>query len=357
MEQALVFQQEWPRPSAPRPVVIIGAGGIVRTAHLPAYRKLDIPIKGIYDLSQATAQETAKMFDLALVYESLDAAVSQDADAVIFDIAVPATAVLSILQKLPNGAAVLIQKPMGNNLAEATAIRDLCKTKQLKAAINFQARFSPNILALKDMISQGVLDAVSDVEVRECLHHPWDLWSFLKGIPRVEILYHSIHEIDFIRFLVGEPTGVYCKALRDPAYADYADTKSITILDYGEWMRCVVSMEHSHNFNTSKMMSQIKVTGTKATAVAKLGVYMNYPVGEPDTLEFAYTGEKEWRNIPVKGSWFIDAFLGPMSNLQRFVSGEDEVLVSSVEDAWRTMAVVEACYNSSKQGGHPIASS
>jgi hypothetical protein len=44
-----------------------------------------------------------------------------------------------------------------------------------------------------------------------------------------------------------------------------------------------------------------------------------------------------------------------MSNLQRFVGGEDTTLVGSVHDAIRTMAVVEACYESSARGGTPIA--
>jgi len=35
-----------------------------------------------------------------------------------------------------------------------------------------------------------------------------------------------------------------------------------------------------------------------------------------------------------------------MSNLQRAASGEDAVLASSVEDAWHTMALVEAAFAS-----------
>jgi hypothetical protein len=43
-----------------------------------------------------------------------------------------------------------------------------------------------------------------------------------------------------------------------------------------------------------------------------------------------------------------------MSNLQRFVVGEDQALVSPIDDAIRTMAVVEACYQSSSHGGTPV---
>ncbi len=44
-----------------------------------------------------------------------------------------------------------------------------------------------------------------------------------------------------------------------------------------------------------------------------------------------------------------------MSNLQRYVAGEDPVLVSPVEDAFRTMVVVEARYESTACGATPIA--
>jgi hypothetical protein len=36
-----------------------------------------------------------------------------------------------------------------------------------------------------------------------------------------------------------------------------------------------------------------------------------------------------------------------MANVQRFAAGEDKELVASVEDAWTTMALVEAAFESS----------
>ena len=64
--------------------------------------------------------------------------------------------------------------------------------------------------------------------------------------------------------------------------------------------------------------------------------------------------DEAWRTLPLRGSWFIEAFEGPMSNLQRVIAGEDAILVSSVDDALKTMAIVEACYESSEGGAIPI---
>jgi predicted dehydrogenase len=94
------------------------------------------------------------------------------------------------------------------------------------------------------------------------------------------------------------------------------------------------------------------VEGTAGAALLTMGVNLDYPSGPPDTLEVTANGD--WTTVPLRGSWFSEAFEGPMSNLQRVVSGEDAALVSPVDDAIKTMAVVEACYLSSAAGGTPI---
>ncbi len=137
---------------------------------------------------------------------------------------------------------------------------------------------------------------------------------------------------------------------------DYSDTRTSIVLDCGDTIRCSLTMNHAHTFGGRYCISQLKIEGTRGAAIAKMGVNLNYPAGEPDTLEIATEDSNGWSAIALHGSWFLEAFEGPMSNLQRFVTGEDSNLVSSVEDALRTMAVVEACYESSAHGATPIPS-
>ncbi len=335
------WNQAWKRASNPRPIVIIGAGGIVRTAHIPAYRKLEYPIVGVYDIRMDAAVDTAAAFGIGVVFSSIEKAAGLR--GVVFDVAVPGNQILSVLQRLPDGAAALIQKPMGETLAEARKILDLCQAKKLKAAINFQLRFSPNMLTLRDLLAQNALGTVTDIEVRVVDRQPWELWPFLKGAPRLEVLYHSIHYLDAIRFLFGEPEEVYCRAISHPEMPEFPDTRSTIILDYGNRIRCSLVLNHSHRYGEKHQVSEFKVEGTGGAAVLTMGVNLDYPTGKPDTMEVAL-GTSDWQAIPLRGSWFIEAFEGPMSNLQRFVAGEDDVLITSVDDAIRTMALVEACY-------------
>jgi predicted dehydrogenase len=347
------LMQRWPRPAAPRPIVIIGAGGIVRDAHLPTYRRLGFPVTGLYDVRIDVARATAETFGVDTVFPTL-AAATTDARTV-YDLAVPGDQILGILAQLPRGAAVLMQKPMGPDLAAATAIRRRCRERALTAAVNFQLRFAPNVLAVRDLIASGTLGELVDVEVRIVIDQPWHLWTFLRTTARLEVPYHSIHYLDAIRWLLGEPRGVHCRVARHPALADFADTRSSMILDYGDEIRCSLTLNHTHRAGPRHRSSQMTIEGLRGAARLTWGVNLDYPRGPADTMEVAAGGG--WTSVPLRGSWFTEGFEGPMSNLQRVVAGEDRLLVSSVDDAIRTMAVVEACYTSSASGGTPVPAS
>jgi predicted dehydrogenase len=138
-----------------------------------------------------------------------------------------------------------------------------------------------------------------------------------------------------------------------PESRGLAATRSSAILDFGEQIRCTLSMNHHHTHGPRHEASDLRVEGTRGAAVVRMGANLDYPVGQPDTLEVALDGQP-WRTVPLVGSWFPTAFHGPMCNLQRFVAGEDAALVSPLDDAWRSMQLVEALYESSDHGGTPL---
>ena len=329
--------------------------GLAASSSTPICRPISAPASASPAFTIAKAQASAALaseFGVPRVFETLDEAIAEP--GVVFDIAVPAGAVLEILERIPPKSAVLIQKPMGRDLDEARRILACCRQRELVAALNFQLRFSPNMLALKDAIDRELLGTIADVEVRINVHTPWELWDFLQGLPRHEILYHSIHYLDLVRSMLGEPRGVHARVVRNPALPAYADTSSATILDYGDHLRCVLTVQHAHTFGARHMMSQLKIEGTRGAAIARMGINLAYPAGEADQLEVSTSASGGWQAVALEGNWFNHAFEGPMSNLQRFVAGEDPVLETRVEDAARTMAMVEACYQSSASGATPI---
>jgi predicted dehydrogenase len=338
----LNLMQAWPMPSAPRPIVLIGTGGIARDAHLPAYRSAGFEVMGVFDLDAARAREVAQQWSIERVFGSLEEALAQQ--DVVFDVAAPAAVHERIVEHLPEGAPVLLQKPFGLDLAQATRLLALCEARQLKAAVNFQLRFAPMMLAVRDVLQRGLLGELLDVEVHLNLATPWHLFPHLKADRRVEIVSHSIHYLDLIRALLGEPHGVLARSYTYPG-SGLADTRTSAILDYGATLRCALSLNHHHDFARRFQDAAFRFEGERGVAMVKLGVLLNYPAGEPDELWFCPRGG-EWQQIALAGGWFPQAFVGTMANVQRFAAGEDARLESSVQDAWRTMALVEACYES-----------
>ncbi len=342
-------------PADPLPIVSIGLGGIVHDAHFPAYSIAGFDVAAGFDINGERAAMMREKFGIPLLYDSLSQAIAQAPANAVFDVAVPGSAIADILRQIPIGRAVLIQKPMGDHLADAREILQICRERELIAAINFQLRFAPFIIAARDMIEQGLLGELYDMEFRVQVNTPWHLWGFLFPLPRVEILYHSIHYVDLARSFCGTPQSVYAKTLSHPTAPDLrGGTRSMIIMDYGENPRVNVMTNHSHAYGGEKQQSYVKFEGSKGAIQIRAGLNMNYPDGLPDRFEYILLDDgdaPQWQALEISGSWFPEAFIGAMASLMRYANGETDTLPTSVEDAIHTMTTVEAAYQSSAQGG------
>ena len=329
------------------PVYMIGAGGIVNDAHLPAYQLAGFTVAGIYDVDVIKARVTAARFGIPAVYDELPAIVQAAGNEGIFDIAVPADRLPWVLQALPHQASVLMQKPMGRDYAQAKEILAITREKKMTAAVNFQLRYAPFITAARKLIDEGVIGELCDIEVNVNVHTPWDLWEFLYQSPRVEILYHSIHYIDLIRQLAGNPIAVFAKTMKHPLMKALASVRSNIIMDYGDQLRANILTNHCHVYGLQHQHSFIKLEGTKGAIRITMGVLMNYPQGVADQFEYTVLEKGNgpvWKTLPLEGSWFPHAFMGSM---QQIMDAKQEITArpdNSVEDAIDTMACVEAAY-------------
>jgi predicted dehydrogenase len=341
-------------PSEKRPVYIIGAGGIVNTAHLPAYHIAGFNVQGIFDIAKEKAKTTAEKFSIPNVFTSLKEMITAAPANAVFDVAVPGAATIPILEQLNTGSAVLLQKPMGENYEEAKEILKLANSKKLLAAINFQLRYAPYILAAKELINTNKIGKLNDIEINVNVYTPWHLWDFLSGSPRVEILYHSIHYVDLVRNLLGNPKSMYAKTTGHPAMPELASVRSNIMMDYGDMIRANILTNHCHNYGIPKQQSYIKMEGSKGAVKINFGALIDYPRGAVDSFEYILLDEgKEpaWQEMKIEGSWFPHAFIGSMAQLMLAAEGTIAKPDNSVEDCIHTMACVEAAYQSSEQGG------
>lgn len=342
-------------PQKPFPILIIGTGGIVKDAHLPAYRLAGFPVWGIYNRTRSRADALAQEYGISNVFDDLDAAISAAPQDVVFDLALPASMFADALRRLPQGSHVLIQKPMGENLAEAREILAVCRERGLHAAINCQLRFAPFVAAARRIIAEGHIGELIDMEMRLNVHTPWDLFPFLNGIPRVEIVYHSVHYIDLFRSFLGDPRSVYARTYPHPLHPQLASVSSSIILDYPNPVRATITTNHLHRFGAKHQESYLKWEGTKGAIKARVGLLMNYPHGVGDEFEYCLLDDEgnpgEWQSIAIEGSWFPEAFIGSMAVVQCHKEGLLQHMPTDVGDVIHTMETVEAAYESDRHGG------
>ena len=343
-----------PIPAEPLPIFIIGAGGIVNTAHLPAYKIAGFRVHGIYDIDHKKASRTASKFSIPKVFNYIDEIFQATEEKAVFDVAVPGSELISVLEKLPAGSAVLMQKPMGENIEAAKTILKISREKKFIAGVNFQLRYAPFIVEARRMISEGLIGKLNDIELNVNVYTPWQLWNFLYTSSRVEILYHSIHYIDLVRTFLGNPESIYAKTAGHPSMKELASVRSNIIMDYGDSIRANILTNHCHSYGLEKQQSYIKFEGSKGAIKINFGTLKNYPEGEPDVFEYILEKEgydKGWKVKSIDGSWFPHAFIGSMAQVMLAAKGIIDRPDNSVEDAIYTMACVEAAYHSSSIGG------
>ncbi len=333
------------------PIAIVGAGGIVYDAHMPAYLKAGYKVVGIFDIDMERARRVAAQFDIPTVYPSLDDLLSGPCR--IVDSAVPPGANLDVVARVAAaGKAVLIQKPLAEDLRTAREIVAKVDEAGVVAAVNQQARWMPAAMAAKDLIRRGLLGDVYQVSFLNNVLTPWDLWPWMMARPQFEIMYHAIHYLDMIRSLVGvEPNLVFADGSTLPDYPAEGETRTVIHLIFDGQLRATITDNHHNIGGLQDQYATVRVEGTEGTAVAEIGLSKNYPVGTPDS--FRYSSRKlepgTWIAPRLEGTWFPDAFVGTMASVMRGLEGAPGAPETSVQDNLGTLRLVFAAYESMSQ--------
>ena len=325
-------------------IAFIGCGGIVNYGHIPAYKASGFHMIGGYDINSEAAEKTVQEHALGKPYRSLDE-VLLDPLVQIVDIAVVPWEQREIVRKaVAAGKHLLCQKPFATKYSEAVEMTMWAQEAGLKMAIHQQFRWSSIIQATRAIMTEGWLGDIRDVQVQVSIHTPWDMWPWLASQPRLEVLFHSIHYLDSLRFLFGDPHLVTSRHARHPTQRAKGETKTITIWEYENGLQILIAICH---FDWSPgLYSLFRILGTDGLMEGTIGTNYDYPNGRSDTLKFTSRTQPE-RNFSASlpGKWIPDAFYGPMASLMDAIQTGGEPLTSA-RDNLSTLRVVEAAYRS-----------
>jgi predicted dehydrogenase len=331
------------------PIAIVGAGGIVDGAHLPAYKIAGLEVIGIFDVDQVKAKEVAERHSIPKVYATLQELLA-DPRSVIVDIAVPAALQPEIfLQVAAAKKHILAQKPMATTVADGLKMAEAVEAHGIIAAVNHQLRFEEGVAAAHRMVELGWIGKVTNVTFEVNLITPWEMWPWAKDLERLEIMLHSIHYHDVIRWFLGEPKTVFCVAGRTPGQYPKGETRTISSYAYEGGVTALVHANHINRGGDNR--AEFRIDGEKGSIRGTLGLLYDYPVGRVDTLEVnsQVLPTDGWTPYPVTTRWFPDAFRGTIGSVMRAISS-GAPLRSSVAETVGTLRLVEALYASMDSG-------
>ncbi|MEM6561320.1 MAG: Gfo/Idh/MocA family oxidoreductase, partial [Planctomycetota bacterium] len=273
-----------PMPADPAPIVLMGAGGIVRDAHLPAYRKAGFPVHAICNIDREPAAQLADEYGIEHVFTDVAEAVEAAPVRCVFDVAIMPPQFAATLEQLPVGAHVLLQKPMGDDPAMTAAIADVCRARRQHVAVNCQLRYAPFVRAARELIDAGRIGTLHHMTVHVDVDTPWHRFPNVVHLPRMEIQQHSIHYVDLLRSFLGDPARVFCRTVGHPNHPELAPTRSTLMLDFGPDVQATIVTNHAHAFGPRHQQSYIKWEGTRGAIKATMGLLQDYPVGVADVF-------------------------------------------------------------------------
>src|SRR3712207_2708099 len=103
-------------------VGIVGCGGIVRGAHLPAYRQFGYRVTGCCDIDPEAVRTVQEQFEVPFGTTAVEELIHRE-DVQIIDLAVHASVRRDVMEQVSRaGKPVLSQKPFAMSWADAAAM-------------------------------------------------------------------------------------------------------------------------------------------------------------------------------------------------------------------------------------------
>ena len=336
-------------PESYRPGLgIVGCGEIVRTAHLPGYRRYRQRVVGIYDPRPEATVGVQEEFGVETVFRELDELLSHPEIEVV-DVATHSDVRPAIVrQALAAGKHVLSQKPFAADLQTARELVEEADRLGLSLAVNQNGRWAPAWRAATLLSEQGAIGDV--VAVTHLYHHNYNftVGTVFDKIEHLVLWDYSVHWFDITRcWLEGKSaTAVRAREYRTPnqppesnapwgawATIDYEDGSSALIRGVG----CAA---------TTRPRKLFWIHGSAGTI--RGAVLGSGPVSGEEELELERDGETT--HFQLDGSWHLNGFAGALGELVSAIAEKREPYNSARHNLLSLELTLAACLSAEGDG-------
>lgn len=297
-------------------VGVIGASvtGWGRIAHLPALATLPgFDVTAVSTTRLESAQRTADEFGIAEAFDDPDALIASEAvDLVI--VAVRVEHHFALLQKIARAKKpVYSEWPSGSTLAQTRELRDAFASEGVTAVTGLQARSTPGVRYIRDLVREGYLGRVlsttlvgagapwgDTVDPRNAYLQDDALGGTMTTIP-------FGHSIDGICSVLGEFTAVSAMtAIQRPSVRLTGTDQTVEkttpdqVLVAGQLADGVMISAHYRGGPTAGTTLQWEINGTEGAIVVNADTSLQL---SPLTIRGARAGESELRELEMPASY------------------------------------------------------
>jgi predicted dehydrogenase len=323
-------------------VAIVGMGGI-GNVHAGVYQKRpDCEIVAVCDVIEDKARAAAERYSsqpFFSVQAMLDSGVPIDAVSVCTrGVENGGDHFKPTIELLEAGIAVLGEKPISNNIAEAEEMVALGKHKGVRYGINLNHRFTPAALRAKEWVTEGRLGELNIINMTMWINNPNESspWFHIRAL-------HP-HSLDVMRYFAGDVAKVQAFFKKGKGRAIWSNVQVNLLFKNG----VIGHLTGSYDAGGSYGLETLEVVGSDGRFVLREACehLEFYPRRSREREQYDYVGGMMGFNETFGsriGRW-VEQNIAQVRPEEIDGSGEDALKVQRIIEAiiksWQTDSVV-----------------
>jgi len=302
---------------------LLGAG-MVGNVHIDGLLSMKSKITcftAVCDIDENKRNECAQKYSLR-AFADLDEMLA-DKDIDVIDLCLPSYLHEEYALKIIRAKKhVLIEKPIAFTLEAARNIFEAARENNVRVMVAQVLRFWPEYVKIKEIYDSGELGEIITVScTRLGQMVTWVEWHTDPAKSGETLMNLTLHDIDFLHYMLGKPVSVYSAGIRD-AKNNYNDVMNIFRFENGA--NAIVNGSLNMTVGYPFTM-RIRVLGTKGTL--EFSWIAGFNIGTESTSSFFwYRPGKEVEKVKV------DSYDGYGKEIEYFVQciidGKDTEIVS-----------------------------
>lgn len=260
-------------------------------------------------------------------------------------------------ETISRGIHFFVEKPISLDLDLAREIRDRAKAANLITAVGFQCRYDTLAPQIKKFVTNNPIPYIDCTRFGGVPSAPWWTTKALSGGQLVE---QTIHQLDYIRYVIGEPDTVFSMAARgfitDVPEFDTDDVTATVVKFKNGTIATIVTgcyPKSGDAFDSKTTFSSLDKRGDMAL-LSSFKVYGENPQEENAVGDLVIKGDGGlsatsdnavvYKNVGDPGVTCDRTFL------EAVISGDGSKILSPYEDGFRSVAFGLAANESMETG-------